>query len=130
MGDLEILKSLAEPQPAIDPTDLGTSVPKDSLPTIGTSAAEPTLEEQAELERRIQFVTKLATQGQEQTFISPTIPDAVEGILEIVREALSTGQIPNDRIRVKLYGTRGTKIVHLLSELDISARPGRYADYL
>lgn len=129
MDDLDTLKLLAELPPATDPTPEATSATTKEA-TRNSSGAELTLEEHAELERRIQFVTKLSTQGQEQTFVSPTIPDAVEGILEIVKEALSTGQIPNNRIRVKLYGTRGTKVVHLLGEVDISARPGRYADYL
>lgn len=109
---------------ATDPTTPETSI-SDSPAT-----AELTLEEKAEIERQVRFVTKLSVPGQEQTFVSPTIPDAVDGILEIVKELLSTGQAPNNRVRLKLYGTIGTKKVHLLSEVNVELRPGRYADYL
>lgn len=101
-----------------------------SSPTTDSAPGELTLEEKAEIERQVRFVTKLSVPGQEQTFVSPTIPDAVDGILEIVKELLTTGQAPDNRVRLKLYGTIGTKKVHLLSEVNVEVRPGRYADYL
>lgn len=93
------------------------------------SAAD--LEEQGELERQVRIVTKLSTKGGgEQAFVSPSVFDAAEGIREIVTEALTTGVLPDNRIRIKVYGTRGTKIAHLLAEVNVEVRPDKFALYV
>lgn len=89
------------------------------------------LEEQGELERQVRIVTKLSTKGGgEQAFVSPSVFDAAEGVREIVTEALTTGVLPDNRIRIKVYGIRGTKVVHLLAEVNVEVRPNKFALYV